>query len=268
MTIFASQNYKPNKKLIRPLITIYGAVGVGKSTFASTFPKPFFFDFEDRTAYINNIVRDADYGVDIANLQNWGQLVNAINELANTEFETIVFDGVTKLQNFVWEEVGRQLNNANPKSIAYGLGYARASELFATLMQFAKLLQKNHNKTIIFIDHEKIKEEDSGVVNHQSFNKYFPECMNSVSKILIKESDYIFRLTEDIIIRADKKSNATTAVYNGLVLHTDRKHNIESVLKSSLPLPQKIKANYDDFKAEYIIAYKKIHAQNTQAQTT
>jgi len=42
-------------------MTIYGSVGVGKSTFAAGFPKPFFFDFEGRTMHIKNIVRDCDY---------------------------------------------------------------------------------------------------------------------------------------------------------------------------------------------------------------
>jgi hypothetical protein len=261
MTIFTSENYQPNKKIIPPLITLYGAVGIGKSTFASGFPKPFFFDFEGRTMHINNIVRDSDYGVDISSLQNWGQLMEAINELATTDFETIVFDGITKLQDFVWDEVGRQLNHANPRTIPYGVGYARAKELFASLMFSAKELQTKHKKTIIFIDHEKIKEEDALVANSQSMSKYYPECMNGVSKILTKESDYIFRLVENVIVREDKKSQETTAVFNGLVLQTDRRHNVEAVLKSSLPLPPTIKATYADFRAEYKIAYQKIHAE-------
>lgn len=74
MAIFTSENYQPNKKIIPPLITSYGAVGIGKSTVASSFPNPFFFDFERRTMHIKNIVRDSDYGVDISSLQNWGQL--------------------------------------------------------------------------------------------------------------------------------------------------------------------------------------------------
>ena len=99
------------------------------------------------------------------------------------------------------------------------------------------------------------------MVNHIGLTKYYPECMNGISKILTKESDYIFRLTEDITIIEDKKTGETKAIFNNLVLHTDRKYNIEAELKSSLPLPPKIKATYDDFRAEYKIAYQKIHAQ-------
>ena len=259
MTIFSAENYKPNRKIIPPLMTIYGSVGIGKSTFAAGFPKPFFFDFEGRTMHIKNIVRDCDYGIDILSLQHWGQLIDAIKELATTDFETIVFDGITKLQNFVWEEVGRQLNHPNPRTMPYGVGYARAGELFASLMFVAKELQNKHKKTIIFVDHEKVKEEDSSVVNSQSLTKYYPECMSGISRILVKESDYIFRLTEDITIIEDKKTGETRAIFNNLVLHTDRKCNLEAELKSSLPLPPKIKATYADFRAEYKIAYQRIH---------
>ncbi len=128
----------------------------------------------------------------------------------------------------------------------------------------AKELQRSHKKTIIFIDHEKVKEEDSGIVNAVSFGKYYPECMNGVSKILIKESDYIFRIAEDIIVREDKKTQETSATFNGLVLHTDRKQTLEAVLKSSLPLPAKIKATYSNFREEYKAAYQKISkSENT-----
>jgi len=265
MTIFSTENYKPSNNILPPLMTIYGTVGVGKSTFASGFPKAFFFDFEGRTSHIANITRDSDYGIDLPKLTHWHQLINAVRELATTDFETIVFDGVTKLQNFVWEEVGRQLNHDNPRNIPYGQGYARAGELFALLMHEAKELQRNHKKTIIFIDHEKVKEDDQGVANVQTFSKYFPECMNGVSKILLKESDYIFRLTEDISLIEDKKTGETRAIFNELVLHTDRKHNVESILKSSLPLPLKIKASYNDFRNEYKAAYKKVHNNITKS---
>ena len=56
MTIFAPENYQPSQKMISPLMTIYGSVGVGKSTFAASFPKPFFFDFGAKTLIKHFIV--------------------------------------------------------------------------------------------------------------------------------------------------------------------------------------------------------------------
>ena len=50
-----------------------------------------------------------------------------------------------------------------------------------------KELQLRYNKIIIFIDHEKVKEEDALVANSQTIVKYYPECMNGISKILTKE---------------------------------------------------------------------------------
>lgn len=97
-------------------------------------------------------------------------------------------------------------------------------------------------------------------------SKYYPECMNGVSKILIKESDYIFRLVEDVTVREDKKGQETTAVFNGFVLQTDRRRNVEAVLKSSLLLPPTIKLTYADFRAEYKIAYQKIHIEPTSQE--
>jgi len=256
--IFAKENYKPNQKHLPPFITLYGEIGIGKSTFCSTFPNPFFFDFEDRTLNIENITRDSDFNLDIANLKNWDHLLQVVRSLKDTEYKTIVFDGVSKLQSFLWASVARKLNVPDARDLAFGKGYGIAYTEFEKLIVEAKNLQRNYKKTIIFVDHEKVKEEDQLTPNMQTFGKFLPECMNGIFKILLKESDYIFRIVEDIFLKEDFKTKETKATFKGLVILTDRKVNPESFLKSSLSLPSSIIATYGAFKAEYEKAYRKL----------
>ena len=112
-------------------------------------------------------------------------------------------------------------------------------------MSEAKLLQRQYNKTIIFIDHEKLKEEDSGM------KKYQPECVSGVLKIFTKEVDYIFRLIEDISTIENAKTKAIVSTFHGLKILTNRQVYLDSTLKTSIPLPDSIIANAEEFGKAY-----------------
>lgn len=269
--MFSKERYNPMAKILPPFMTIYGDIGIGKSTFCSTFPKPFFFDFENRTAHISNIIRDTDFSAGIDDIKNWAQFLENVASLKDSEYKTIVFDGITKLQLFVWEEVARQHNSdssnrvvLDARDIPFGKGYARANTLFSQLIKLAKDLQRNHKKTIIFVAHEKIKEEDIPTHNEIAARQYFPDCDNGVMKILLKESDYIFRLCEEIATNRNFKTGESKASFAGLHLITDRRVNLEcGILKTSMILPPKIKAHYDDFKKAWELGFKSVKAQTT-----
>ena len=255
MKIFTEENYKPNSALIPPMMVIYGECGVGKSTFCSQFQNPFFFDFERRTDHIKNIARDRDYGVSIDNYQSWNYFLQAVIELKESKFKTIIFDGVSRLQIFGWKMVGLKLNTIDPKGLAFGRGYSELYALFASLMDATKNLQRNYNKTIIFTDHEKLKEDQE---NNQ-YQKYVPECQNGILKILVKEVDYILRMIDDVTINHSKKAKEKNIEFNGITLLTNRQKYPSSMLKTSLNLPSKINASYDDFAQ----AYKQAQNQTT-----
>lgn len=82
--IYDEANFKPIKTIIPPMILLYGEVGIGKSTFASTFKKPFFFDFESRTSHIKNIARDRDYGISIEAQMPFKNFLTSIRDLKDT----------------------------------------------------------------------------------------------------------------------------------------------------------------------------------------
>lgn len=252
-SIYSKENYHPESSKIPPMMLIYGEAGIGKSTFCSTFSNPFFFDFEARTHHIKNITRDRDFNLSIDKLNSWSEFIDAIRQLKNTEYRTIIFDGITRLQTFIWQAVAKKLGVSDPRGLAFGRGYAESYELFTILMNEAKILQRIHKKTIIFVDHEKIKEDGENATPNQksSYGKYYPECMNGILRILIKETDYILRMVEDIEVRENAKTKETTARFCGLKILTNRQKNMESFLKTSLKLPDSIIANYTEFQKAY-----------------
>ena len=79
-------------------VLIYGADGSGKSTFAEEYCRehnlnPVVIDIDD-TNYTNMPILDLDFGNDIKTYNN---IKAAISEIAKSEYDTIVLDGVTSL---------------------------------------------------------------------------------------------------------------------------------------------------------------------------
>ncbi|KKM81315.1 hypothetical protein LCGC14_1330990 [marine sediment metagenome] len=70
---------------------VYGVGGVGKSTFASTFPKPIIFDFENGAKYFKQ--RGID--VDVIRMDSWFKTSDK-KELIDMvkNYETIIFDPI------------------------------------------------------------------------------------------------------------------------------------------------------------------------------
>ncbi|MCP4653671.1 MAG: AAA family ATPase [Candidatus Omnitrophica bacterium] len=249
MNLYAEKNYKPEKTKFPPMFLLYGETGIGKSTFASTFKDPFFFDFEARTAHIKNIKRDRDYGLSVEKNPSFNEFLTAIRELKDTSFQTIVFDGIKRLQAYIWSTVeGHALQQSKSSkdlksSFVQMRLYTDVYRLFSQVLNEAKLLQRQYEKTVVFIDHEKCSD-DGG------FKRYQPECLTGVLKIFSKETDYIFRLIEEIAEEGKSKKR----VFRGLKILTDRKIHLDSVLKSSMPLPSSIPATASAFGKAYKLA--------------
>lgn len=91
---------KAQADLTDQVITIFGAKSVGKSTEAAKFPKPLFFDFEDR---LRNITMPNGKRPPQLQFAEWDDVEAATDALVGTTpkesgYETLVFDGT----GFAW----------------------------------------------------------------------------------------------------------------------------------------------------------------------
>lgn len=130
--------------------TILGDAGVGKSTFAATFPKALFIRVEDGLASIDVDALPLLQGVE--NL--WEQLTALIKE--DHGYKTIVIDSVTKLESMFIDYV--LLNDPKkPKSIntalgGYGAGMMAVSAMHNRVRKAAQILI-NKGINVVFIAH-------------------------------------------------------------------------------------------------------------------
>lgn len=143
----------PNE--IRPLIaTIIGSGGIGKTTFASTFPKPVIIRAEDGAM----VLRGRDDVAMLPLIRTSKDVFNQIEMLATEDhsFETLIIDSITQLNVLIESEI--LASDPKAKSInsalgGYGAGHSAVSEVHRKIRDWCGMLSLDKNMNIIFIGH-------------------------------------------------------------------------------------------------------------------
>lgn len=144
---------KPND---RPIIcTITGDAGLGKTSLASTFPKPIFIRAEDGLQAVPEATRPDAFPV-LNNVDDlWEQLTALIKE--DHKYKTLVIDSITQLDTLFTNYVV-DTDPKKPKSIAqalggYGAGFQALSSYHGRVRKAAGILNESKGMNIVFIAH-------------------------------------------------------------------------------------------------------------------
>lgn len=137
----------------------YGRSGTGKTTFASTFPKPLLLvDVRERgTDSISNVD-----GVDVVRVDKWEQFEELYWYLTNGEsvpYRSVVIDHVTALQEIALDKVRRDEGKDHMSQRLFGM----ASGLLKTwFMNYRDLIDSGIH--VVFLAHDRVSkgEEDEG----------------------------------------------------------------------------------------------------------
>lgn len=101
-----SKNTVRNKRL---KVLLYGVSGVGKTSFAASFPNPFFLDLESgmmSTLRVGDVYRyPFDFDKDVTNYEQVREFYKIVKSAKNPPFETIVIDSLNELQVLVAQNV-------------------------------------------------------------------------------------------------------------------------------------------------------------------
>lgn len=145
---------------------IYGVEGIGKSTFASQFPKPLFLDLDKGTARL-----DVDR---IEDISTWSDLMKTVQDFAyleNNPYETLIIDTADAAARLCEKHViqTRAQGKTSIEDIPYGKGYKMLAEEFATLLIWLEvLIEKGFN--VVILAHAMMKTitkpDDDGQYDH------------------------------------------------------------------------------------------------------
>ena len=128
----------------RPLkVVIYGAEGIGKSTFASQFPEPLFLDTEGGTSSLN--IRRVKCG------SSWEYLLDCVNEVIKDPSicKTLVIDTADWAESLCTKYVCEKYRKSNIEEFGFGKGYVYLQDEFSKLLTaLDKLIELGVNAVV------------------------------------------------------------------------------------------------------------------------
>ena len=192
---------------------IYGCEGVGKSTFASKFPKPLFADLEGGTAHLD-VPR-------ISDLNTWETLLSCINELIADKqgFKTFVLDTADWAERLCIEFLCKKYKKTGLEDFNYGKGYQYLAEEYARMLANLSKLQ-NSGMHVLVLAHSTIRKlelpEENGTYDH-----YELKCSKTVSPLIKEWADGLLFANYRTFIQASASGKGKAVGGKERVLYTE-----------------------------------------------
>jgi len=157
--------------------TVYGAPGIGKSTFAAGFPDPLFLATELTQKHLS---------LHLVPIDSWEKFLKVAKELQDNgdRFHTVVVDTTDLLYKMCQEYCCAKFGFDHPSDEGYGKGYDKVNSEFYR----GVLMLKHLGKAVIFIAHYTEREDK---VRGVTYKKTVPSLPGGCWKIVSRESDVI-----------------------------------------------------------------------------
>lgn len=219
---------------------LYGPHGIGKSTWASQWPSPFFVQTEDGLAHLDV----PTWGLCVTLEQAWAQIM----ELSSEEhgYETVVVDSVDWLEKLIWDQV---CNDGGKKDIGqfdYGKGYASATKKFANLLKSLNGC-RDKGMDILLLAHCEIKPFRSP--DAEQYDRYKPKLHDAASSLMQEWADEVLFCNFKIYTRAvDSKFGSDRSIGIGTgerVIYTSERPAYSA--KNRLGLPDELPMRFDAY---------------------
>lgn len=125
----------------------YGKSGTGKTTFASTFPKPYIFDFD------NGMLSQRGKDIEYDTYTSWKACELKLQELEKScPYETLIIDSVSTMQEYMMQEI----LSVNKRVIPTLHEWGRLVDWLQDL--FMRITKMSHN--IVVTAHEQVLQDE------------------------------------------------------------------------------------------------------------
>lgn len=224
---------------------VYGVEGIGKSTFASKFPDPLFFDLDKGTARLN-VKRVTD-------IQSWPQLMQSVEEVWKDPglCRTLVIDTADAAERLCISHICAKKEKSGIEDFSYGSGYSYLVEEFARfLLNLETCVTQGIN--VVILAHAVLKTismpEEMGQYDHWEL-KLSTKTTNKVAPLVKEWADMLFFANYETILVEDGKLKKKKAMGGKRMMWTS--HTTFADAKNRFGLPDKMPFDYAGI-AQYI----------------
>ncbi len=205
-------------------IIIYGPEGIGKSTFASQFPKPIFIDVEGGTNHI-----DCDR---LERPMTFTALMQEIKDCMESDYKTIVVDTIDWAEQLAIEQICRENNVESIEAFGYGKGYTYILDYIGKLLN--RLWDAaEHGQNVILLAHSVLFKQERP--NEAPFDRYQISLSKKTYPIVKKWADMVLFVNYDYIIYDEKGSTKKKVSGGKRVMYTTHNPCWDSKNRSGLP---------------------------------
>lgn len=175
-----------------PRILVYGIEGIGKSTFASKFPKPIFIQTEDG---LDNIDCES-----FPVARKFEDVVGALDALIREkhDYSTVVIDSLDWLEALIWKMLCEREGVESIEQIGggYAKGYVQALTHWRRVVEKLQTLRLDKGCAIVLTAHAKIEFHDDPET--AKFQRFAPQLHRKAYSLLAQWVDVVFFATRSI----------------------------------------------------------------------
>ena len=211
-------------------VVIYGPEGIGKSTFASQFPKPVFIDTEGSTN-----------GMDIARTDkptSWELLKSYVRELGSSEFKTIIIDTIDWAEQLCIESICAAHQKKGIEDFGYGNGYVyEKEEMGKFLNSLQDIVDKGIN--VVLTAHAQLRKfeqpDEMGAYDRWEL-KLGKKTSSQISPLVKEWADMVlFANYKTIAVKVDEKGNKFKGQGGERVMYTSHHPCWDAKNRDGLP---------------------------------
>lgn len=234
------ENVTKGKTTGAQIHTIAGNNGVGKTSFAASFPRPLIIDLEKGSEHLD-VAR-----IPAAKVPDINALRAILKELKDTDHKylTLAIDSVEALENLIFDIVCAEgkVDSIEKYEGGYGKGYTRSREIMRQIMDDLRSLQEK-GITVILIAHTQVKQHTDPATN-QTYDRVIMRCNDKMGALIRDLSDNVFYASFKVFTAKD--NGKIRAFGDGQrVMYTQWRPGFDA--KNRLELPLELPLSYDIF---------------------
>ena len=168
-----------------PRIMVYGAEGVGKSTFASLAPNPVFVQTEDGLSEIDTSKFPLARTFDDVVMQ-----LQAVRDEQH-EYGTLVIDSVDWLERLVWDRVCADygVKSIEKADGGYGKGYVHALTYWRQIVSILNDIRSKRGMAVILIAHAAVERFEDP--EHAAYDRSTPRIHKRACSLICEWVDAV-----------------------------------------------------------------------------
>lgn len=238
-------------KVIRPQkVVVYGPEGIGKTTFAASFPDPLFIDTEGSTFHLD--VKRTDKPL------TWDDLIITVQEVwkAPGLCKTLVIDTMDWAEQLCVSHVCKANGKTSIEAFGYGKGYTILGETFQQLLkELDNVIQSGAN--VVLTAHAKMRKfeqpDETG-----SYDRWEMKLSKNVAPLVKEWADMVLFANYKTILVADE-TGKKKAQGGRRVIYTTHHPCWDAKNRHGLP---------DELELDYKVIKDAIEPKTAQKKTT